>query len=57
MTVMVEKLFQSPCTPVEDVAFMVTFNSDSNGGIDDLPTEELELLRELVKLDFARFIG
>lgn len=57
MTVTVEKLFQSPCTPVHEIVFMVTVKSDSNGGIDDLPPEELELLRELVKRDFTRFLG
>lgn len=56
MTVMVKKLFQSPCTPVQEVVFVVRVKSDSDGGIDDLPTEESELLQELVKLDFARLL-
>ncbi len=47
MTIIVSKIFQSPCTPAQEVDYLVTINNENPGGLDKIPFEEDNILRYL----------
>ena len=40
MTIIVSKSFQSPCTPVQEVDYLVTIINEDSEGLDIIPVDE-----------------
>ncbi len=47
MTIIVSKSFQSPCTPVQEVDYLVTIINEDSEGLDIIPVDEDNILRYL----------
>ena len=56
MTIIASKIYQSPCTPVEEVTYIVTIVNRNPEGLDEISSKEKDFLSELEKYCTDLFI-